>query len=235
MDIFIDIETIPAIHWTPAQKYENAFRQVPATHKKPDTIRAWVIENQEEFFRKTSFDYLAGWIACVCVGTKDGEVTSFYSNTYSNTLEDRLAAERDILEQLESYLECRETIRSKINFIGWNNAGFDMPWLYRAAVRAGCWGLAKAICPPGLGKYKLPWIDLMDMWGCFQFGKGSKQTAVAQYLGIAEPNPELSGSLVYQQWLQASKTPDEKPAYVIHCESDIITLREIARRLGAVL
>lgn len=229
MQIIIDIETLPAIGWTYEEKREHARRKAPANHKKPDSIEKWVDENADEEYRRTALDYRHGYIACVCLLPKVGDpITMATTARPGATAAEMLAAEAVVLRGVAAGLGA-EKMRSRVEFLGWNNAGFDMPWLYHAALRAGLVPLANLIMPSGLGKYKLPWLDLMERWGCFQYGARSKQKHVAEYLGIQEPSPDIDGSMVYDQW-SAGGTE-----YVEHCESDVITLREIALRMGALL
>lgn len=228
MNLYIDIETIPAVHFSKQQIHQLAIEKVPGTYKDKDKINAWVVENRQEIFEKTSFDFRFGWIACVVLAVEDEDPAIFYGAP-PNKIEPMtlLNAERDMLIQIQEFVQ-QNCLRRPPKFVGWNNAGFDMPWLWKAAIRAGTQQLAQAIVPRGTSKYKLPWLDLMEVFACFQYGKGSKQADCASYLGIAEPNPELNGSHVYKQWQAGDKS------YGTHCLSDVVTLREIHKRLEAL-
>jgi len=205
-----------------------ALDKVPGTYKDKDKINAWVVENRQEIFDKTSFDFRFGWIACVGLAIEEEEPELFYGAPPGETSPPVLLdAEREMLLKIQDFVKSN-TSRSIPRYVGWNNAGFDMPWLWKAAIRAGATRLAQTIVPRGTTKYKLPWLDLMEVFACFQYGKSSKQADCAAYLGIAEPNPELNGSHVYKQWLSGDKS------YGTHCLSDVITLREIHKRLEAL-
>ena len=133
-----------------------------------------------------------------------------------------------MLDEISETLGTKQENKS-ITWLGWNNSGFDMPWLHKAALRAGQPGLARKIAPPWATKYKLPWTDLMEVYCCFQYGNRAKQKHAAEYLGITEPSPDIDGSMVYDQWLAGNLE------YVRHCESDIETLRQIALKLGVLM
>jgi len=228
VNIYIDIETIPAVHFTKQQIHELAVDKVPGTYKDKDKINAWVVENRQEIFEKTSFDFRYGWIACVVIAAEDDSPEIFYGASSGETQATKLLeSEFDMLDNIQDFLKAYSSKRPP-RFVGWNNAGFDMPWLWKAAIRAGATRLAQTIVPRGTTKYKLPWLDLMEVFACFQYGKSSKQVDCAAYLGIAEPNPELNGSHVYKQWLSGDNS------YGTHCLSDVVTLREIHKRLEAL-
>jgi len=228
VNIYIDIETIPAVHFTKQQIHELAVDKVPGTYKDRDKINAWVVENRQEIFEKTSFDFRYGWIACAVLAIETEAPEIFWGPSPGDTSPGALLeAEKNMMLQMQDFILCNTTRRPPC-FVGWNNAGFDMPWLWKSAIRANTKPLAQAIVPRGTTKYKLPWLDLMEVFACFQYGKSSKQADCAAYLGIAEPNPELNGSHVYKQWLAGDTS------YGTHCLSDVITLREIHKRLEAL-
>lgn len=226
MKIYIDIETLPAVHYSMQQIHAMARDKVPANYKDQDKINAWILENKMEIYLKTGLDPRTGWIACVGVAVEDEAPVIFYGPDASlmSDIEKMLKAEKTMLTNLEEYLAGKQ-YKTSPKFIGWNNASFDMPWLWRASLRARLSKLPRWIVPYGASKYKLPWIYLMEVFGCFQYGKSSKQKHAAEYLGISEPSPDLDGSQVYDQWR------NNDLSYGEHCFSDIVTLREIHRVL----
>jgi len=229
MNIYLDIETLPAVHYSLQQIHAMARDKVPANYKDQDKINAWILENKIELYLKTALDPRTGWIACVGIAIEDEEPVIFYGPTAENSkdIEALLKQEKEMLLKVEEYIAERNTRRLP-KFIGWNNASFDMPWVWRGSLRARLSRLPKWICPPGSAKYKLPWLDLMEVFSCYQYGKSSKQKHAAEYLGIVEPSPDLDGSQVYDQWRRHDR------AYGEHCLSDIITLREIHKVLEGV-
>jgi len=222
MIAYVDIETLPAVDWNENQRYQHVMKSVPGNYKKPEAIDGWYQENHMDKFLDTSFDYKHGWILCVCIALDDGEVMTFSEiSNLRTTRAQLLAAEQLMLQKLEEYVISKMERGVYITWVGWNSDSFDLPWLYRACLRAGCFKLARLIVPRGAQKYKLPWRDLMPLWSCYQYKSWHKQADVAAYLGIREPNPELNGSMVYSQWLAGSNLP------LVHCGSDLLTLREL--------
>ena len=228
MYIFIDIETVPAVDWSKQKIFEETRKKVPANYKDKDKISSWVIENMEETFEKTSFDFKHGWVASVAIcGLTDQPRALAGVKTQETDRSVLLEQEKEMLFGLQdSVSELRG--RNLAKFVGWN-VPFDLMWLWHASLRAGALKLAETIVPRGSSKFKLPWIDLMEYFSCFQYGKSSKQTDVAEYLGIAEPRPDLAGSQVYQQWKKGDTS------YIDHNISDVLTLRMIAEKIGALL
>ena len=78
MNIVFDIETIPC-QWPGILAEFAADVKAPATHKKPETIAAWLAENRESeaesAWLKTSFDGGMGQIVCLSWALDEGDAT----------------------------------------------------------------------------------------------------------------------------------------------------------------
>lgn len=225
--LFVDIETLPAVHWTEEQRLAHARAKVPATHKKDDAIAKWLEENAEQTFRATSLQWRHGWIASVCLAWMDEEPQLFMPRNPS------LVGEITLFTAMMLYfMDLKRRYPSdfsrSVQWVGWNIAGFDMPWLHHAALRAGAPRIARLIAPdPVAGKFKLPWVDLMNCWDLHQYGQHTAGRAVAEYLGHAEEAPELHGNQVYDQYLAG-----DWESIGAHSVSDVLRERETARAMG---
>lgn len=248
MRIFLDIETLPAHDWDEFQRAEYVRSKVPKTTTKPDSIQAWCVENGEETFRKTSFDYRYGYIHCVCVIFEGSylekedpinfaaELKIYPSDDLGGSLYDQ---EARVLKVLEFNLKKHITAAHRLpTFIGWNSDKFDFPWLWHAALKHGRKDLAKMLVPVAQDKWKKNWLDLMKVYCCHEFGERAKQAEAAKFLGIEEEFPGLDGSMVYDQWLGGvdfvpAEANPRSPRLLIgdHCISDVRTLQKIAGRI----
>lgn len=223
MRVYIDIETLPAIHWTPAQLETYLRRKVPKTHKKEDTIQKWISEEGDQAFADTALDWKYGNLYCVCgiieLPKKEPQYFEIV-NPDPNTLEGQSAALGNLLDVLT--VEDERGYRARPTFVGWNSDHFDLPFLYYKAYQSAVSELAKRIVPNPLKKYERPWIDLMKVWTLDAWKEYAKQADTAEWLGVAEDMPEFDGSMVYDAWKKG-----EAYKIVQHCKSDIWALKRI--------
>lgn len=248
MRIFLDIETLPAHDWDEFQRAEYVRSKVPKTTTKPDSIQAWIAENAEETFRKTSFDYRYGYIHCICVIFEGQYLEKLDRVDFCNELKIYPADEKGgtLFEQEARVLQVLEfNLKKHVNaahrlptFIGWNSDKFDFPWVWHAALKHGLTDLARLLVPAPSDKWKKNWLDLMKVYCCHEFGERAKQAEAAKFLGIYEEFPDLDGSMVYDQWLGGigfvpKDEEDRSPRLLIgdHCISDVRTLQSIAGRI----
>ncbi len=247
MRIYIDIETAPAAHWTNTQIADHARDLVPKTHKRPDTIAAWLAENGPGTFAGTATEYRLGWISCIGVLAEDGEAPTIIRGV-SPLDQGEVALATSEARALRELGELIAKTKAAIlggppispggdvsrgglwapQFVTWNGDSFDMPWLHRAALKYRLGALARelrgdlALSPSRPGGR---WVDLMRSWNYGNPREYAKQSDVARYLGVAQPNP-IDGSQVPGLWL------DGRPDVIYqHCAADLVELREIDRVL----
>lgn len=212
MIIFLDIETIPTSDPDVIASLETTIKP-PATHKKQETIDAWMAENKEqalkELVSKTSFDSILGRIACISWAIDDGAIESTGAG---NT-------EQEILERLFDAIPKNKPV----TFCGHNIAGFDLPFIkhraiinnvkmpeqFKAAAKAKPWGDEIA--------------DTMLMWSTDP-QKRTSMDKLCKALGI-QGKDGFDGSMVAETW------PVDPMKVIAYCMDDVARTRKIYNRI----
>jgi uncharacterized protein YprB with RNaseH-like and TPR domain len=212
MNIYLDIETIPA-----GEPIDPMTLTPPATMSKPETIAAWykdkAVDMAAEKYRSRSLDSMQGQILCIGCAFNDEPVSVIMAG--------------DELETLTQFQTFVNSIMGRwdepVNFVGWNIRTFDVPYIWRKAIKYQLDYLKKAFNRDrGRGNI----IDLMEVWGT-DFRDMRKQGDVALFLGL-QHDDTVKGSQVYDLYLQ-----DRLGEIADHCKSDVETVREIHRRIYA--
>lgn len=161
MNVFLDIETIPA--QTPGLVEQLAAEvTAPATHKKPESIKAWLDENRlavaTEQWLKTSFDGGLGQVVAISWATDEGEATSLSVGKPDHAHEEQMLGL--FCEQIELLMASRNYRAPR--WVGHNVAEFDLPFLWKRCVVRG-------LPPPRwLPAHPKPWgeqvYDTMVEW-----------------------------------------------------------------------
>ena len=198
--------------------------KAPATHKKPETIAAWMAENQEsataEAVAKTSFDALYGSIACICFQFDDGDVHQV------NAADGEEKMLRDFyfaVEQTSKVEYVGGTTSQPLVVCGHNVAGFDLPFLKQRSIILG------VKPPPALLKAMnaKPWdgciADTMLMW-CSDFQKRASMDKLCKAFGI-DGKGDFDGSMVASTW------PTDPGKVIEYCKDDVRRTRQIYKRL----
>ena len=219
LEITIDIETIPP-PMSEEEKRALAAVKVPATYKKKESIEKWIDANYLEQWQRLALDHhraVVVAIGCEVHGGRKGCM-----------LADPAVAdpERELFQRLELWVKANN--HTGIRWVGHNIAGFDLPMIFKRAVKYGCSALARATF------ISKPWdtraADTMLMW---PGSKWSKLDDIAEFLGIERPpgweNEGNHGDQVLALW-EAGYTEQ----IGIACMSDVEITTEIARRLRAV-
>ncbi len=211
--VYFDIETIPTDNQSVIDEIAKSINP-PATHKKQETIDAWMAENKEaatkEAVHKTGLSGLYGRIACIGFAIDDEEC---------QIVSQIGQGEADMINSFfESVSELRTTV-----FIGHNIAGFDLQFLKHRCIILG-------IAPPRSIKMAMtakPWDDCINdtmlMWSSSSQERIS-QDKLAKALGLAGKT-DMNGSMVADMWPQ---NPDKVVQY---CRDDVEQNREIHKRL----
>jgi len=205
MLLFLDIETIPG-----PIKPDVSEVKVPANYKDEAKIRAYQEEHLEEAWRRQALDSMSGSIICIGYALEDGPVTTFCVEDEAKVVSDFAA--------LVGELQGRYS--EPLNWCGWNIATFDLPWLWRKAVKYGLARLRNAI--PRDNHYGMI-VDLMRVWAA-DYQDRSSLSKVAAFLGI--PHDGGNGSEIHDLWLSG-----ELDAIAAHCRRDIETTRAIWERI----
>ena len=229
MNIFFDIETIPGQNPSVMKQIiadaEEAKRniKVPKTHKKPETIDAYIAEKSEEIdagmddaYRKTALDGTVGQIAVISFAFDGAEPVRIYSNDYSTQ-------ERDVVDEFFSVLTgvFNASRMTRPVFVGHNILNFDLPFIWKRAVILG-------IKPPAFIPFKAkPWdttiFDTMIEWsGTRNF---ISQDKLSRALGN-QGKGDIDGSKVWD-YVSAGRIAEVAE----YCASDVIAVRENFKRM----
>ena len=225
MLLYVDIETLPTTDPEVIASLAETIK-APATHKKPETIAAWMEENKEsalkELVAKTSFDGLYGSIACICYAFDDEEVFSVDRNT--------AGSEKDMLEWFYAHVDKQTELvyhggatNRDVTVVGHNIAGFDLPFLKHRSIileTKPCQTILKAM------KAK-PWdnciADTMLLWSS-DSQKRASMDKLCKAFGLAGKG-DFDGSMVADTW------PVDPDKVIEYCKDDVRRTREMYKRL----
>jgi hypothetical protein len=208
-----DIETLPTQDAEIIEQLRATIKP-PATHKKPETIAAWMEENAEsslaDLVAKTSFEGIYGRIACIAWSDGDGVFATSPDNT-----------EREVIALFYSFIEneCHDTEK----FCGHNIVGFDLPFLKHRSIILG-------IKPPRAllaAMNAKPWdaciADTMLMWSSDPHKRGSMDR-LCKAFGIAGKDG-FDGSMVAETW------PIDPQKVIEYCKDDVRRTIEMHKRI----
>jgi hypothetical protein len=237
MNIFIDIETVPAqdpdaiIMLRAEADEEKLLIKAPSNYKDEAKIKEYILAKQieidtafEERYRKTSFDGAYGQIACIGYAIDDEPAKSVWSAGWNQMEGDVLAAFYRILnDRINSNSQMRPT------FIGHNLIGFDLRFIHQRSVMLG-------IKPPSFIPFKAkPWdttvFDTMIDWAgvgnrvslaklCKVFGLDAKGSEIGE---------EIDGSKVWD-FVKNGRIED----VATYCEGDVERTRQVYKRLNFI-
>jgi hypothetical protein len=229
VNIFFDLETIPAqspavlaqIKADAEEAKQNI--KIPATHKKPETIEAYIANKIEEIdagidetYRKTALDGTYGQIAVIGMAFDDGEPMVFWSQEFAT-------AEPFLLHG--AFMAIGDAFKSSSMtrpvFAGHNIVSFDLPFLWKRCVING-------IKPPPCIPFKAKaWdntvFDTMTEWA--GFGKTISQDKLSKALGFPGKG-DIDGSKVWD-YVKGGKIAEVAE----YCKSDVIDVRRNFRRM----
>lgn len=192
MNVFIDIETIPAQPEDKAKQLIAESISAPKTMSKVETIQAWhdgegkyAGEKEkaiEEKYRKTALDGTTGEIISIAYAIENGETQSF-----SRELDDDEEVFIGwVMDEMGLNLGARPP-----RFIG-HNIRFDLRFLFqRCAVNC--------ICPSfsfkQYGRHATDFFCTMEAWA--GYGKRISQDNLCKALGIEGKPGDIDGSKVW--------------------------------------
>jgi hypothetical protein len=208
MYLYIDIETVPS---PMAPDERAALVKAPANYKDEAKIAAYIAEHAEEEYRRGSLDYRRGDVLSIGAAMDDGPVFAWIDTEHGG-----LAC----LDALWAEFEWAFTGRQAIRWVGHNVKGFDLPWLWRLAVKDGH-PLADHIPHDKWGNNV---DDTMELWAGTDYRHKASLADIAAYLGIKGKSGH--GSEVYGLFVAGEL--DQIRAYQAQ---DVEVVREVHRRL----
>lgn len=210
--LFFDLETLPDLR-EGAKERVKAMMKAPATHKKPETIAAWIEENADDAWRKTSFDGGYGAICVIGYAFDDEPVKTIICDDEASGID-------IFLDEIHAAREADHF--AGMEFIGHNVIGFDLPFIWKRAVINK---LPHAIFPKdarhGTGKV----FDTMVAWAGFK--DRISLDNLAGILGLPSHKGEMDGSMVCDAWLAGKQV--EIAAY---CAKDVELTRSIYKAIS---
>ncbi|HLA29268.1 MAG TPA: ribonuclease H-like domain-containing protein [Syntrophales bacterium] len=202
--LFLDIESTPG----PTRPLPEDIK-APGTMSKPETIRAYQEANVENEYQKQSLNSMKGEIFCVGLCLEGGEAQII-----------RGANERETMELLAgAFDKIAGAWHEPLHLVGWNIITFDMPWIWRKAIKYGLTGIRNAI-PRGNPHLT---TDLMKVWAA-DFKDYVSLASCADFLGVQHGGG--NGSEIYQLWLMG-----DYEAIDNHCLRDIKTTMAIYEKM----
>lgn len=226
MNIFIDIETIPAQRPDVLEEIKASIK-APAVYKKPESIAEWMRTEGpaaiDEAYRKTGLDGAYGQVCVVGLALYDDAPVTIFEHDWQKP-----NAERAILEalscQLTDWIAPNDAFTTCV--IGHNVSAFDLRFLHQRSIVNG---IRPHITLARAASAK-PWegdkvFDTMVQWT----GSASVRISLdklCKALSIHTPKDGITGATVWDA-VQAGRI-DEVAAY---CRKDVIATREIHKRM----
>jgi hypothetical protein len=111
--------------------------------------------------------------------------------------------------------------------VGFNSAGFDLPFLVRRSWRLGVSVPAEVLHENRF--WNRVFVDLMQIWACGTYGERIKLDRVAAFFGT--PRKSGDGSQFHKLF---NGTDDDRTAALAYLKQDILVTAEVGRRMGIV-
>jgi predicted PolB exonuclease-like 3'-5' exonuclease len=212
--IYIDIETLPA-DWTEEQK--RAHVSIPKNYKDKEVIAKYIDENAVKLHTDTSFDWRYARILAIGIALDDERAPDVYYSAEGT--------DEGLRRMFDAILpEFKANPHAAV--CGHNVAGFDLPMLWRNAVRLNH-ELARYL--PSGRRHSGRVIDTAELWRCTDWkGSYSKLSDIAAFLGVGEKADGMDGSQVWPMW-QAGRHDE----LIEYCRQDVALVRDIHRRLDS--
>lgn len=226
MLLFVDIETLPCADPDVISGIAATIK-APATHKKPETIAAWLAENKEQVIAdavaKTSFDGLYGRIACICFAFDDGEV---HSLSAGENADEEYAMLSDFYRHVQRETGVEHHAGSAtlpVTVVGHNIAGFDLPFLKHRSIILGVKPCAPILKAMNAKSWDGCIADTMLMWSN-DSQKRASMAKLCKAFGIVGKG-DFDGSMVAETW------PVDPHKVIEYCKDDVRRTREMYKRM----
>lgn len=210
--LYVDIETIPGPHPPSLEELEAL---APKTHKKPETVRQWAGENQDGEYRKQALDSMQGEILAIGYAFDDATPAVLIRS-------EAIPSEADLLTVFEHVVEAAMAKRGSMRpvWVGHNIRSFDLPWLWRKALKYRLYDLAARI---PRGRYDKDAEDTLELWAT-DYKDRVGLARVAAFLGLAGKSAGMDGGKVFDAW-QAG----EAARIAEYCGQDVALVRDVYR------
>jgi hypothetical protein len=203
--IFFDIETGPL----PLAELDALMPEFkPAANlKDPEKIKASVEEKRQAYYEQAALSPLTGKVIAIGLELDVG---------FGIMSEPVHSKESEILTEFWKLV--RDNNNSQ--FIGFNIAHFDLPFLLRRSMKYGL------KTPPVFDKYRHltdQFIDLMHIWQCCIYGETISLDRLARFLGVGQK--EGSGKDFAKLWYE------DRPKAIEYLRNDLFLTKKCAERL----
>ena len=211
--VYFDIETLPCQSAAYLAKLRDGVKP-PATHKKAETIAAWLEENRDsaaaEAMAKTSFDGGRGHVCTIAWAVNDGKPEVRHAST--------LMQEKDVIAEFFGALDPYHSQ----TLVGHNIARFDMKFLRQRAIVLGIRLPSRTTLPRDPKPWDKSFFDTMSAWA-----GGTDTVSLDNLCGILDiPGKDgFDGSQVASAWAQGQH--DRISEY---CVDDVHRTRAIHQR-----
>lgn len=212
LKLYVDIETVPSPTVPSLEELES---QAPKTMKKADTIKAWAEENQEQEYRKQALDSMQGEILAIGYAFNDADPVCLIRG-------EGLSTEAELLEVFEQAVEGNMAKFGNVFpvWIGHNIKTFDLPWIWRKALKYRLHALAKRI---PRGRYDKGVEDTLELWAA-NYKDCVSLARVAEFLGVGGKMEGMAGGQVFDAWKAG-----ELAKIAAYCSQDVALVRDIHR------
>lgn len=226
MNIYIDIETIPAQRPDVLEEIKATIKP-PATYKKSESIAEWMKSEApaaiDEAYRKTGLDGAYGQVCVVGLAYEDGKPITMYEHDWQQPdAESRVLSVLN--ETLQNWVSPREL--QTVCMIGHNVSSFDLRFLVQRHIVNG-------VRPhPVLMRaaQAKPWesdrvFDTMVQWT----GSASVRVSLdklCKALSVPTPKGAITGATV---WDAVKEGRIDEVA--LYCAGDVAATREVHRHM----
>lgn len=219
MNIFIDIETIPA-----GEKPTLDELSPPAQMSKPETIQKWWDDTEareadlDKIYRKRALSYYQGEILCIAYACDDEEIHGISGNTEEETIR---AFEKELMDRWDMGKKFSQGTTP--TWIGYNAYSFDFPYLFLRAAKYGCRQLMGMLDTPDDRNFLR---DVMKMFCKTDFKGMVSMDNACRFFGIPTSKDKMSGDKVYDEYLAGHIEDIMK-----YCCEDVRCVRELYHKL----
>jgi predicted PolB exonuclease-like 3'-5' exonuclease len=205
-NLFIDIESLPS-----EAKPDLSEIEPPKNYKDPEKIKKYQEEKLDEIYRKQALDSMQGRLLCLAWAIDDGPVESIIVGINTET-------EETLINSFQNFILNIPVDIYNLEWVGHNIKTFDLPWIWRKALKYRCFDLARIIPRQ---RYDKRIKDTMEMWAV-DFKDYVSLDKIAKFLGLGGKEEGIDGSKVYDMWLEGQLEKIEK-----YCREDVELVREV--------
>lgn len=213
--LYIDIETAPgALSEDDLDARVRA--KVPKNYRSPEAVAKWMSANRADVLDRTALDSMAGRLWGLGWAF-DGEEPRVHVVDHDAGAFGEVAALDALRWDIEHATRAGQRV---LTWVGHNVKGFDLPWLWRLAVKHNH-DLAAFIPHDKWGRDA---FDTMEAWAATDYRAKVGLDAVARFLGVE--STWGSGSQV-AEWYRAG----DEASMVRHLTEDVRTTRDVYLRI----